>query len=525
MPGENASAQDQRLQEMLRKCFHDKAKLKAFLQEVLPYGEPPYVVSVFVGIADVNDGRKERWKEIFGADLEYCKCYLMMESGALVIGTVSKSIGDKLEPGQLVLTTGLHAVVEAISETELKNVVTLYEGVIDQIDGGTVMISDGHMTSRAVIYSNRLKEEFARQPLEAGDTVLLFGPCIIRRSEKKKVLITTKGNIRKVTIADIGGLEKEIQEIRDVLGVDFPEWLTKKMNRKFARGCVLYGPPGCGKGTIMAALANELGYFLQVVNGAEIEDKFLGEEPRKFREAFNLALKNKPAFLFIDEADAIFPVRGSSLHAEYKGSVLSQFNTLAQGIEDTSGVFIVMATNRIDKIDPAAIRAGRTDRKVFIPRPNRIGGETILNIYLRNHPIGGHGDEARTRKKFVAMLVEAIYNKNPSTALFTAYYPEGKRIYYLKDFVSGALLENIANEIVLRALKRITAAGVAEGAEGIGVIEEDLAGVALAAITQEIPQDDRSRNEWLITNGYRAAQEFRSSDALLTRKDVSKPRT
>jgi hypothetical protein len=520
----------ERLIQMLRECSRQREKLEELVKEILPFAEPPYAAAIFVSLSVIKDSKRlAEFKKSFGFDADYHKCYLMTEDGSILMGTVSRAMGDALLPGQFVIVNGSSAVIEVIPDDEIKNVVSLREAAVSRVmEGGAIMVSDGRGGSfgRVVICSNRLKEEFLKMPLEEGDGVLIFGICIVGRIQKNERRLTTKNDIRKVVLKDLGGLDSEVQEIRDMLGLDFDAASLHAMNRKFSRGIVLHGPPGCGKTTIMAALANELGWFLQVIDGAEIEDKFVGETPRKMRESFELALKNKPSFWFVDEADALFPVRGSSLAAEYKTSYISQYNTLLQGIQNTTGVFVVLATNRIDKIDPAVLRAGRIDRKIFIPRPNQDGARNILRIYLSRHPVGESGDPEEARGKFVDKLLADIYVRRPTTMLFRAYYGGDRKAYYLEDFISGALLENIVNKITLDALKRLKTENVKPGSQKFGITSDDLADVAFDMIVQEIPQDDRSRNEWLIVNGYGAADEFRASEFLEKRLNkLSKPRS
>lgn len=500
------------------------SKLEDWLAVFLPLGEPPYNFAVFIAFSGFNDGRRDEARRIFGANMDFRKCYLLLPDGAEIIGTAGKDVCESLEPGQIVLVNGMQSIIGIVPDEDIKYLSAVRGGVVDRVLADVIMVSDAMgFSGRGVVYSNKLREELKEKPLEAGDSVLLFGPCVLMVIERvlgknKKV------NVRPTTLADIGGLGKEIQEIRDVLGLDFSEELKKALKMEAGKGVLLHGPPGVGKTMLVRAIANELHYYFLLVNGADFESMWVGMSQKELRKRLDEALKNKPAIIFFDEVETAFPVRGASLGSEHKGDNLAAFSTFVDGIEDTSGVFIMFSSNRPDKIDPAVIRSGRMDKKIYIPRPNRAGAASILRIYLSRHPIGESGDREEVAKKLINRLVNEIFLADKSTHLFTAFRGSESRPYYFRDFVSGSLLAGIVNEITLRAAKRLQAANVPTDGPECGIISDDLDDVASYKIIHEIPQDDRSRNEWLMVNGYPHAEDFENGETLLGAKNRSAKR-
>ncbi|HUZ93194.1 MAG TPA: ATP-binding protein [Candidatus Paceibacterota bacterium] len=518
-----------RLFELLRQCGQKKAELEQknaeqldLIAELISLGEPPYSFAVYVGTSAWEDPKKKKIEKIFKIKADFLKCYLIDLGGNEIIGTVDKKLGGTLSSGQLVMVNGNFAVIGAVPDAEFAYCKSVSIGTVHSILDGDPMIGGDFGQVRGMVVSSKLRAELAEKPLAKGDTVLLFGPCVLKVIDRRE-LITTKKNIRKVVLAEIGGLDHEIEEVRDSMLLDFNPAAIRKMNRRQGKGVVLYGPPGNGKTTLMAAIANELGYHIEVINGSEISDKFVGETPRKMRESFANALKNKPAIWFIDEADALFPVRGSSLTAEHKTDYLSQYNVLTQGIEDLEGVFIVLATNRLDQIDPSALRAGRTEKKIYIPRPNEAGARSVLRIYFPRHPVGDNAGPEIVNA-WIEQIVSDIYRKSESRHLFTAYQrgDRGQKKYYFKDFVSSALLENIVAEASLRALKRLKTSNIGPEDPRFGIVSADIEGIASKSIVNEVPRDDTGKNQWLMVNGYPMAYEFVPGKAFESDKEAKK---
>lgn len=189
----------------------------------------------------------------------------------------------------------------------------------------------------------------------------------------------------------IGGLDKQMDEIKDALisrGID--EKFRKKADFEHTKGIILYGPPGTGKTLIARKMAEILGVeekYFKVINGPEILNKFIGESEKNIRDLFELAEQNphKLIVLFFDEIDAIASCRSSGNGAGDKvgNNIVNQLLSKMDGVDAIKNVLVIGATNRLDMIDPALIRPGRFDLKLYIELPDEKGRKDILDIHLK----------------------------------------------------------------------------------------------------------------------------------------------
>lgn len=186
------------------------------------------------------------------------------------------------------------------------------------------------------------------------------------------------------TYADIGGLDQQIQEIKESveLPLTHPEYY-EEMGIRPPKGVILYGPPGTGKTLLAKAVANQTSAtFLRVV-GSELIQKYLGDGPKLVRELFRVAEEHAPSIVFIDEIDAVGTKRydsNSGGEREIQRTMLELLNQL-DGFDSRGDVKVVMATNRIETLDPALIRPGRIDRKIEFPLPDEKTKRRIFNIH------------------------------------------------------------------------------------------------------------------------------------------------
>ncbi|KAJ3287549.1 ATPase of 26S proteasome regulatory subunit 4 [Rhizoclosmatium sp. JEL0117] len=191
--------------------------------------------------------------------------------------------------------------------------------------------------------------------------------------------------------ADVGGLDQQIQEIKEAveLPLTHPE-LYEEMGIKPPKGVILFGPPGTGKTLLAKAVANQTSAtFLRVV-GSELIQKYLGEGPKLVRELFRVAEENAPSIVFIDEIDAVGTKRydsNSGGEREIQRTMLELLNQL-DGFDSRGDVKVIMATNRIDSLDPALIRPGRIDRKIEFPLPDIKTKRRIFNIHTSRMTLG-----------------------------------------------------------------------------------------------------------------------------------------
>lgn len=195
--------------------------------------------------------------------------------------------------------------------------------------------------------------------------------------------------IPNVKWEDVGGLEEVKQELKEA--VEWPlmyKGLFKHAHATPPKGIFLYGPPGTGKTLLAKAVASESQANFISIKGPELLSKWVGESEKGVREVFRKARQAAPCIVFFDEVDAIAPVRGSDFgDSHVTERVISQLLTELDGLEVLRNVVVIAATNRPDIVDPALLRAGRFDRMLYIPPPDRKSRLQIIKIHSSNVPI------------------------------------------------------------------------------------------------------------------------------------------
>jgi len=200
---------------------------------------------------------------------------------------------------------------------------------------------------------------------------------------------------------DIGGLEEVKQQLREAV-----EWPLKypdsfrRLGIDPPKGILLYGPPGTGKTLLAKAVANESEANFVSIKGPEVFSKWVGESERAVRELFRKARQVAPSIIFIDEIDALAPMRGLvSTDSGVTERVVSQLLTEIDGLERLEGVVVIAATNRPDIIDPALLRPGRFDRLIYVPPPDEKARLEILKVHTRRMPLAEDVDLLEIAKK------------------------------------------------------------------------------------------------------------------------------
>jgi transitional endoplasmic reticulum ATPase len=199
-----------------------------------------------------------------------------------------------------------------------------------------------------------------------------------------------------VSWKDIGGLEEVKRELQEAVEwpMRYPD-MYKKLGHAIPKGILLHGPSGTGKTMLAKAVATESEANFIGVKGPELMSKWVGESEKGIREIFRKARQAAPCVIFFDEIDSIAPTRGGG--AGMEGGIgintstermVSQLLTELDGIQELQGVVVLAATNRVDMIDMALIRPGRFDKIVFVPKPDRKTRQVILEIYVKDKPIG-----------------------------------------------------------------------------------------------------------------------------------------
>ena len=190
-----------------------------------------------------------------------------------------------------------------------------------------------------------------------------------------------------VTYEDIGGLEEEIQRVREMveLPMKHPQ-IFQRLGIEPPRGVLLHGPPGTGKTLMAKAVANETGAEFFSIAGPEIISKYYGESEQQLRDIFDEAREESPSIIFIDELDSIAPKR-EEVTGEVERRVVAQLLTMMDGLEERGQVIVIAATNRVDSVDPALRRPGRFDREIEIGVPDVQDRQEIFNIHTRGMPL------------------------------------------------------------------------------------------------------------------------------------------
>ncbi len=202
------------------------------------------------------------------------------------------------------------------------------------------------------------------------------------RASETSVIEATKSD---VCFDDIGGISDVKIELEEIIDFMKNPKRYKSFGAHMPRGVLLVGPPGVGKTMIAKAVANAADVPFYYQSGASFVQIYVGMGAKRVHELFAAAKKNAPSIIFIDEIDAVGKKRGGERNDEREGT-LNQLLTEMDGFEGSSGVIVVAATNKIDVLDEALLRAGRFDRRVFVELPTKREREAILSKYLAKIP-------------------------------------------------------------------------------------------------------------------------------------------
>ena len=285
-----------------------------------------------------------------------------------------------------------------------------------------------------------------------GNKMMNFG--------KSRAKMTTGNNVN-VNFGSVAGLKEEKEDLEEM--VDFlrdPQKYTK-LGARIPKGLILVGPPGTGKTLLAKAVAGEAGVPFFSISGSDFVEMFVGVGASRVRDLFEDAKKHAPCIVFIDEIDAVARRRGTGMgggHDE-REQTLNQLLVEMDGFGVNMGIIVMAATNRVDILDPAIMRPGRFDRKVYVGRPDVGGREEILKVHAKNKPIGDDVDLkqiAQTTAGFTGADLENLLNE---AAIRAARH---NRAYVEQDDIKSAFVKvgigaEKKSRIITDKEKRITA--------------------------------------------------------------------
>ncbi|GAB4326245.1 MAG: CDC48 family AAA ATPase [Promethearchaeota archaeon] len=293
------------------------------------------------------------------------------------------------------------------------------------------------------------------------------GICIVKQSTvlhvSKDPITDAETGIPYITYEDIGGLDDEIQKVREMveLPLRHPE-LFRRLGIDPPKGVLLRGPPGCGKTLLAKAVANESEAHFISINGPEIMSKFYGESEKRLRQLFKEADENAPSIVFIDEIDAIAPKR-EDVTGEVERRVVAQMLALMDGLHTRGRVIVIGATNRPNAVDPALRRPGRFDREIEIKVPGQKGRLEILQIHTRKMPLDSSvnlEDLAARTHGYVGADIASLCREAAMSTL-RRYLPQ---IDLDAEYIDPELLESISVTGLdfKEAQKEVTPSGIRE---------------------------------------------------------------
>ncbi len=361
------------------------------------------------------------------------------------VSRVHDELAEQLETVRARQSELQEDVTELQAENDTLKTSSLYIATVEELTDDQVLLKQ-HGNNQEVLtdVSPRLFEQ-----LQAGDRVAINDSFAIQTildaetdARAQAMEIAEKPD---VTYADIGGLETQVQEVREAVEdpLTNPE-MFEEVGIDPPTGVLLHGPPGTGKTMLAKAVANQTDATFIKMAGSELVQKFIGEGARLVRDLFELAAEREPAIIFIDEIDAIAAKRTESKTSGDAEVQRTMMQLLAEmdGFDRRGDISIIAATNRFDMLDRAILRPGRFDRLIEVPDPDTDGRTQILSIHTRGMKLADEVDLeiiAEGTPGFSGAELESLATESGMFAI-----REGRTEVTKADF--DAALEKIQND-------------------------------------------------------------------------------